>query len=231
VQPDIGNENVVRIEFDNRSEGPGDVFQLVVERLADCAIRVVPADGGPKFDAILLAGYPAYQAASDDRDNAALVEVQWVDIGMREPTRRSPAPSLHMSKVRRTGHSSARQVNWSWSNAKLETPCAQAFLYLTSGPVHGWVRCWPDLGHKQHGATRLSPNTHGDSGPGNKREPRAPTRGDAAWECPVRISMLRSRRLLDARFGARQDPTRLTNCAEHILQSHQALIRRTRLYR
>jgi hypothetical protein len=79
VQPDIANEEVIRIEFDNRWEGPGDVFQLVVERLADCPIRVVPADASPEFDAILLGGCPDYQAASDDRDNAALVQVQRVD--------------------------------------------------------------------------------------------------------------------------------------------------------
>jgi hypothetical protein len=66
-------------EFDNRWEGPGDVFQLVVERLADCPVQVVPADGSREFDAILLGGYPDYQSASDNRDNAALVEVQRVD--------------------------------------------------------------------------------------------------------------------------------------------------------
>ena len=60
-QSDTGNEGVVRIEFDNRWEGPGDVFQLVVQRLADCPIRVVPADGSPEFDAILLGGYPDYR--------------------------------------------------------------------------------------------------------------------------------------------------------------------------
>ncbi len=76
LQPDV-DEDVLKLEFDNRWEGPGDAFQTIVGSMAGLEVHVTPADGGPSFDALLVVGNREYE--DSDVDNAALVQVQRVD--------------------------------------------------------------------------------------------------------------------------------------------------------
>ena len=76
LQPDI-DADVLKLEFDNRWEGPGDAFQTIVGSMAGLEVQVTPADGGPSFDALLVGGNREYE--DGDVDNAALVQVQRVD--------------------------------------------------------------------------------------------------------------------------------------------------------
>ena len=76
LQPDIDTD-VLKIEFDNRWEGPGDAFQTIVGSMAGLEVHVTPADGGPSFDAHLVGGNREYE--DGDVDNAALIHVQRVD--------------------------------------------------------------------------------------------------------------------------------------------------------
>ncbi len=76
LQPDV-DEDVLKLEFDNRWEGPGDAFQTIVGSMAGLEVHVAPADGGPSFDALLVGGNREYE--DGDVDNAALVQVQRVD--------------------------------------------------------------------------------------------------------------------------------------------------------
>ena len=55
LQPDT-DADVLKIEFVNRWEGPGDAFQTFVEDLAGLEIHVTPADGSPSFNALLVGG-------------------------------------------------------------------------------------------------------------------------------------------------------------------------------
>ena len=55
LQPDI-DADVLKIEFDNRWEGPGDAFQTIVGSMAGLEVHVTPADDGPSFDALLVGG-------------------------------------------------------------------------------------------------------------------------------------------------------------------------------
>ena len=76
LKPDI-DADVLKLEFDNRWEGPGDAFQTIVGSMAGLEVQVTPADGGPSFDALLVGGNREYE--DGDVDNAALVHVQRVD--------------------------------------------------------------------------------------------------------------------------------------------------------
>ena len=77
VQRSTDDEGVLKLEFENRWEGPGDAFQTIVESMGGLEVRVTPADGSPAFDALLVGGYGEY--ADGDVDNAALVQVQRLD--------------------------------------------------------------------------------------------------------------------------------------------------------
>ena len=77
VERSTDDEGVLKLEFENRWEGPGDAFQTIVESMGGLEVRVTPADGSPAFDALLVGGCGEYE--DGDVDNAALVQVQRLD--------------------------------------------------------------------------------------------------------------------------------------------------------
>ncbi len=77
VQRSTEDEGALKLEFDNRWEGPGDAFQTIVEGIEGLEVRVTPADDSSSFDALLVGGYGEYE--DSHVDNAALVQVQRVD--------------------------------------------------------------------------------------------------------------------------------------------------------